>query len=267
MARGRTRLAIYSLWKRELVRFCRDRARVFSSLGQPILFWVLLGAALRNAQVAVAGEVLPASYGEYFFAGALTMVVLFTSIFTTITVIEDRQLGFLQGVLVAPVPRTAIALGKISGGATLAVAQSLVFLVLAPAAGVPLTAAGAAQAAAALVLLSFALVGLGFAIAWRMDSTAAYHGIMMVFLLPLWLLSGAMFPVQGAHPALAFAMNLNPMTYGLAAVRHGLYGPASAQVRDLPAPALAWAVTAAFAAATLALGTLAVHRRSVRDAA
>ncbi len=260
-------LAVSALWWREIRRFLRSRARVFSSLGQPILFWILLAAALGNAEFR-AGDLdfSQTSYGEFFFVGALTMIVLFTSIFATITVIEDRLTGFLQGVLVAPVARWAIALGKIGGGATLAFGQALLFLCLAPMAGVPLTFEGALLAALALALLSFALTGLGFTIAWLMQSTAGYHGIMMVLLMPMWLLSGSLFPAQGAHPVLAAVMTLNPMSYGLAALRYALYGAEAGAAQGLPQPALAWGITAAFALIMFLAGVAVVHRRSVRDA-
>ena len=260
-------LAVYSLWRRELTRFFRDRSRVFSSLGQPIIFWVLFAAALREGTF-VTGDVdlSNTSYGEYFFVGALTMTVLFTSIFATVTVIEDRTAGFLQGVLIAPVPRSAIALGKITGGATIAILQAVVFMMLAPLAGIPLTVGSAAMTLVALVLISFALTGLGFSLAWLMDSTAGYHGVMMVFLMPMWLLSGSMFPIQSAHPVLAAIMMANPMTYAVAATRYALYGTDAAQVQGLPAPALAWGILLLFGVATFAMGTAITLRRTARDA-
>ena len=260
-------LAVYSLWRRELARFFGDRSRVFSSLGQPILFWVLFAAALGNSEFR-AGELdlTETSYGEFFFVGTLTMIILFSSIFATITVIEDRMRGFLQGVLVSPVPRSAIALGKISGAATIAMIQALVFLALAPFAGVPLSAGGIALVVLGLLLISFAMTGLGFALAWLMDSTAGYHGIMMVFLMPMWLLSGSVFPVQGAHSVLAALMMINPMTYCVAALRYAFYGAGSPAVVGLPSATLSWGVTVAFAVATFTLGTMVVRRRTVRDA-
>lgn len=260
-------LAVYSLWRRECVRFFRDRSRVFSSLGQPILFWVLFAAALRESSFAAGDlDLSRTSYGEFFFVGALTMTVLFTSIFATITVIEDRTAGFLQGVLTSPVPRAAIALGKITGGSTIAVAQAMLFMLLAPLAGLPLSLDGAAAVLLALILMSLALTGLGFSLAWVMDSTAGYHGVMMLFLMPMWLLSGSMFPVQSAHPVLAAIMMANPLTYGVAATRYALYGTQAPEVQGLPAPALAWGVLVFFALFTFALGTFVTCRRTIRDA-
>ena len=254
-------LAAWSLWHREIVRFLKDRSRVFSSIGQPIIFWLLfagaLGRSFRPDQM---------DYGEYFFPGTLAMIVLVTAIFSTITVIEDRKEGFLQGVLVAPVPRSAIALGKIAGGATLAVMHALVFYALAPFAGVPLHLTSGLLGFLVLVLLGFALTGIGFTLAWLMDSTAGFHGVMMVFLMPMLLLSGAFFPASGAHPVLAGLMAANPLTYGVALLRHVFYGAGTAATADLPSLTLCIAVTIAFALGAFALGTMVVLRRTARDA-
>lgn len=253
-------LAASSLWHREIVRFLTDRSRVFSSVGQPIVFWLLFAGALRDS-FRPGGL----GYGEYFFPGTLAMVVLFTAIFATITVIEDRKDGFLQGVLVAPVPRAAIALGKITGGATLAVLHGLVFQVLAPLAGVPFEPFRMLLVLGVLVLLAFALTAVGFTLAWSMDSTAGYHGVMMLFLMPMLLLSGAFFPAAGAHPVLAWVMAANPLTYGVALLRHAYYGAASPATAGLPAPIWCAAVTVAFAVGAFWLGTAVVLRRTARD--
>jgi ABC-2 type transport system permease protein len=246
-------LTVYSLWHREIVRFLRDRSRVFSSVGQPILFWLLFAGALRSSEMPGGLD-----YGEYFFAGTLAMIVMFTAIFSTITVIEDRKEGFLQGVLVAPVPRSAIALGKISGTATLAVLHALVFLALAPLAGVPLGLDAFVLGLGVLVLMALALAGVGFSLAWVMDSSAGFHGVMMVFLMPMLLLSGAFFPAQGL-------MAVNPLTYAVSLLRHALHAGTDATA-GLPSIALCLAVTVAFAFGSFALGTRIVLRRTARDA-
>lgn len=250
-------LAVWSLWRREVVRFLRDRPRVTGSLLQPVLFWLLFSGALHGS-FKPAGE----DYGDYFFVGVLAMIALFTAIFSTITVIEDRKEGFLQGVLVAPVPRSSIALGKILGGATLGWVLGLLFLLLAPLAGVPFSLGAALATAGLLLLVAVAVTGLGFTIAWRMDSTAGYHGIMMVFLMPMLLLSGAFFPIEGAHPVMAWLMYANPLTYGVGAMRYAM-GVGTAGLPSLP---LCLLITALFAALTFALATAVVTRRSARDA-
>ena len=250
-------LAVRALWHREIVRFLRDRSRVTGSLLQPILFWLLFSGALHGSY-RPEGQ----AYGDYFFAGTLAMIALFTAIFSTITVIEDRKEGFLQGVLVAPVPRRAIALGKILGGATLGLGLGVFFLLLGPLAGVSYTAAQFFATVGVLALVCLSVTGLGFAMAWLMDSTAGYHGLMMVFLMPMLLLSGAFIPMQSAHPLLAWIRWLDPLTYGVGALRHALYGSAE----GVPSLFVCLAGTAAFAVLTFALGTWVVTRRSARDA-
>jgi len=206
--------AAAALVERELLRFFRQRNRVAGALAQPIIFWVLFGAAFR------ASFEMP-SYA-FFLPGFAALTVLFTAIFSTMSIIEDRHEGFLQGVLVAPVARGWMVVGKVLGGTVLAVLQGTLFLLLAPLAGVPLQVTGLLGAVGILGMLGFSLTSLGFIIAWRMDSTQGYHAIMSVFLMPMWLLSGAFFPAAGLGPVLAWILRLNPMTYGVDALRHCL---------------------------------------------
>ena len=190
-------LPAFTLWWREVVRFYRQRARVVGVIVSPLLFWVVIGygfgTSFRSGQAAGQQH-----YLNYFYPGTLVMIVLFTAIFTMMSVIEDRNEGFLLSVLVAPVPRAAIVLGKVLGGTTLAAAQGLIFLVFAPLVGVHMTLASFGLIVLTVFLVSFALTALGFAIAWPMDSTQAFHAIINLFLIPLWLLSGALFPLSGA---------------------------------------------------------------------
>ncbi len=252
--------AVVALWHRELVRFLGDRARVIGSLGQPVVFFLLFAGALRDS-LRVGDQ----SYGEFFFPGTLAMIVMFTAIFATITVIEDRKEGFLQGVLVAPVPRSAIALGKILGGATLGFLLGAVFLFGGAAFGIiVLDAARLLSGLAVLLLLAFALTACGFALAWLMDSTAGYHGIMMLVLMPALMLSGAFFPQPGAHALVRLLMASNPLTYGVGLLRHAL-GNAN-MAMGLPSPTVCLVATLAFALASFALATFVTTRRSARDA-
>jgi ABC-2 type transport system permease protein len=156
---------------------------------------------------------------QYFFPGTVLMILLFTAIFSTISVIEDRREGFLQSVLVAPVSRMAVVLGKILGGTVLATGQGFVFLLLAPTVGIHLTILSTIEAVAVMALISFALTALGLCIAWRMSSTQGFHAIMNLFLMPMWFLSGALFPATGAMGPLAWIMRLNPLSYGLSVLR------------------------------------------------
>ena len=246
-----------TLWKREIVRFLRDRSRLTGSLAQPILFWLLFSGALH-------GSFKPGGldYSDYFFVGTLAMIALFTAIFSTITVIEDRKEGFLQGVLVAPVPRSSIAFGKILGGATLGWGLGLIFMLLAPLTGIPLTLTGALHGLLVLLILALAVTGLGFALAWVMESAAGYHGIMMLFLMPMLLMSGAFFPMQDSHWLMAWLLWVNPMTYGVGALRHAIQG----EVTGIPSYQVCMIGTVVFALLTFFLGVWIVTRRNVRDA-
>lgn len=251
---------VATLWWREVIRFLRQRSRLFGSLAQPLIFWMLLGGGM-NASFRPAAGAGGTSYIEYFYPGVMVMVLLFTAIFATIAVVEDRREGFLQGVLVAPVSRAQIVLGQALGGTTLALVQGMIFLALAPLAGISLGFVSVVGSVGMMGLLSFALTSLGLAIAWKMDSTQGFHAIMNLLLLPIWFLSGAVFPVSGAPRALGWVMRLNPLTYGMAALRRTLYSQNAAAVSALPALAPALAVTACFAAATF-LAAAHMARRS-----
>ena len=184
------------------------------------------------------------------------MIVLFTSIFTMTSVIEDRKEGFLLSVMVAPVSRSAIVLGKVLGGATLSTVQGLIFLVFAPLVGIHIGFGSYVLVAITVFLVSFALTALGFAIAWPMDSNQAFHAIINLFLIPLWLLSGALFPLSGASTWLRLLMQINPLTYGVDAIRLVLLGHAA----SAPSLAVSVGLTAAFAVAMVLGGTFAVSR-------
>ena len=215
-------LPAFTLWWREIVRFYRQKSRVVGVLASPLVFWVVLGSGFGNSFRAGAGQGQE-PYMNYFYPGTLILIVLFTSIFAMMSLIEDRKEGFLLSVMVAPVPRSAIVLGKVLGGTTLAAVQGMIFLIFAPFAGVHLHPLQVLLVAVVVFLVSFALTALGFAIAWPMDSTSAFHGIINLFLIPLWLMSGALFAPSGASGWIRALMKLNPLTYGVAALRDLLY--------------------------------------------
>jgi ABC-2 type transport system permease protein len=249
-------LASATLCAREWTRFLRDRARALGSIVTALLFWVLIGFGLAGSFVPAG---MPGGMGsiEYLYPGTIVFVVLLTAIVATFSLIEDRREGFLQGVLVAPVPRSAIVLGKVVGGATIAVAQGALLLPIAPLVGIALHPGGVALAVAALFLIALGFNALGFVLAWRMESIQGFHGIVNLILMPLWFLSGALFPIAGAARGLEVAMRADPVTYGLAAFRGSLYrsaglGPVGWQS--------AWVVTIAFAAVTFALAVATARR-------
>jgi ABC-2 type transport system permease protein len=247
-------LTVYSLVRRELLRFVRQRNRVFGALAQPVIFWALFGAGLNPSfRTASSGEGI--DYFEYFFPGTVILILLFTAIFATISVIEDRNAGFLQSVLIAPISRASIIAGKIAGTTILAVAQGLLLLAFAPFIGIPLELSSTLAATVLMILIAIALSGLGFSIAWKMDSTQGFHAVMTAFLMPMWFLSGAFFPATGLPLWLKTIVVLNPLTYGLAAFRRVLYANDPALVGDAPALGLSLAITVAFAVAMVALST------------
>jgi ABC-2 type transport system permease protein len=255
-------LPAFTLWWREIVRFYRQTTRVIGVLASPLVFWIVLGSGFGNSMRSSAGTGQQ-QYLDYFYPGTLILIVLFTSIFTMMSVIDDRKEGFLLSVLAAPVPRSAIVLGKVLGGTTLAAVQGLIFLIFAPFAGVHLEPLQVLLVAVVVFLVSFALTALGFAIAWPMDSSQAFHGIVNLFLIPLWLLSGALFQISGASGWIRVIMRLNPLTYGVDALR-GLLYPGSDTAFPL---ASSIATLLLFSLVMFGLAFLMANRRSTRPAA
>lgn len=247
-------LAALTLCQRELVRFLRQRNRVFGALGQPIIFWLLFSEGLRGADLGYA----------HFFPGTLVMILLFTAIFATISIIEDRREGFLQSVLVAPLPRWSMVLGKILGGSALAMLQGGLFLVLGwLTLGLHPGFLGWLGVLGFMGLLSLALTSLGFVLAWRMDSTQGFHAIMSILLLPMWLLSGAFFPASSGW--LGWIVRVNPLTYGVAGIRRLLELQETVDALNLPAISWCWGVTALFAGVMFAAACKISASRTTGD--
>jgi ABC-2 type transport system permease protein len=247
---------VWTLAQRELTRFFRQRNRVIGALVQPIMFWVLFSAGLRSNDLGFA----------FFFPGTLAMILLFTAIFATISIIEDRREGFLQSVLVAPAPRWAMVLGKIIGGAAIALIQAVIFLALGwLTLGLTSSVGSVLLAMALMAAIAVSLTGLGFVIAWRMDSTQGFHAIMSVFLFPMWLLSGSLFP-DAAGSWLTWISRFNPLTYGVAGLRHYLqFKDSAVDTSALPRLGVCWLVTLAFAAVMLVLSWRIAGTRTTGD--
>lgn len=255
-------LPSFTLWWREIVRFYRQPGRVVGVLASPLVFWAVLGSGFGTS-FRSGGGAGQQHYLDYSYPGILILIVLFTSIFTMMSVIEDRKEGFLLSVLVAPVPRTAIVLGKVLGGTTLAAVQGLIFLIFAPFAGIHLNPVQIVLVAVVVFLVSFSLTALGFAIAWPMDSSQAFHGIVNLFLIPLWLLSGALFPLAGAAGWIRVIMYLNPLTYGVEALRFLLYPGVDANFQLTSA----MATLTLFSLVMFGIALLVANRRSTKPAA
>src|SRR5579875_1381952 len=211
-------LQVWSLWWREMKRFWRQPSRVVGAVLQPIVFWLLLGMGL-NGSFRPPGAFPTMTYMEYFYPGVVLLVLLFTAIFSTISTIEDRRQGFLQGVLVAPISPLVIVLGQCLGSTTLALLEGAVFLLL-----------------AVMAIIGMGLSGLGLTIAWRMESTQGFHAIMNLILIPSWLLSGAFFPVAGVPSWFRWIMQGNPLTYDMGLLRSALYMGSSKMVSASSGP-------------------------------
>ncbi|MDE3164975.1 MAG: ABC transporter permease, partial [Acidobacteriota bacterium] len=195
-------LSAATLWQRELVRFWRQKSRILGVVASPLVFWLVIGYGSNDL--------------ARFYSGALVLTVMFSAIFSNISIIEDRREGFLLSMLVSPAPRTSLVLGKILGSATLAWIQGLIFLAFAPLAGVRISLFELLPVVAAIFLVSFTLTGMGFVLAWKMESTAGFHAIMNLLLVPMWMVSGALFPMATAHGWIRAIMWVNPLTYSIA---------------------------------------------------
>ena len=257
-------LPALSLWWREVVRFYRQRARVVGVIASPLLFWIVIGSGFGSSfrsNGAAGGQ----HYLDYFFPGALTMIVLFTAIFTMMSVIEDRKEGFLLSVLVAPVSRSVIVLGKVLGGATLATLQGLVFLVFAPALGVQVyVCQRRADRAGDLPGCVFAdRVGLYHRLAYGFHAGLSRHH-QPVSHTPVAAVGIAVSRFLGRHFWLRVLMRINPLTYGTEALRSLLF-PGSASL-DLSLGAN-FAVLALFTLVMFALSFLVANRRTTKPAA
>jgi ABC-2 type transport system permease protein len=257
-------LAAGTIAQREIVRFLRQPSRIVGALAPPVLFWFLIGSGLGETfrPQAAPGDLTAFSY---LFPGTLMLIVMFTAVFSTISIIEDRRAGFLQGVLVAPVPRSAIVLGKLLGGTILAAGQSILILAAAPLVGMHVTLQGWLLAALTLTLSAFSFTGLGFLLAWRLDSTQGFHAIMNLLLMPMWLLSGSLFPTSGAPMWLRVIMQANPMSHAVDALRFSLQSGTAANTWGIQLPTwnMAFALSVAFAIVMLVASIWTANRPKI----
>jgi ABC-2 type transport system permease protein len=220
--------AVYIIWYRDVIRFWRDRVRLLMSLAQPLLYLAIFGVGL-SATLGRAGSIgrgLPASFSyiQFMYPGVLGMAVLFTAIFSAMSVVWDREFGFLREILVAPISRSAVALGKTLGGATQAAFQGVVMLVFAPFVGVHLTVVSVIEAIPLLFLLAFALTSFGVAISARLKTMQGFQVVMNFLMMPMFFLSGALFPLGGLPGWMTVLTRFDPVAYGLAPIRSAILG-------------------------------------------
>jgi len=213
---------IYTIWLREVTTFIRERSRIVGMIGQPLLYLLIVGQGIASGMSLnrAPGGI---DYLKFMYPGIIGMSVLFTSIFSAVSIIWDREFGFLKEVLVAPVPRWGIAVGKICGGATVAMSQSIILIALGPFVGVTLSAGIVLQLLVLCFLMSFAVTSLGVLIAARMHSMQGFQMLMNFLVMPLYFLSGAMFPVQSAPVWMRTLMTIDPLTFGVDALRNVVF--------------------------------------------
>ncbi len=208
---------IYTIWLREFKAFLREKSRIVAMIGQPLLYLLIVGQGIASGlSLKGASDV---GYLQFYYPGILGMSVLFTSIFSGISIIWDREFGFLKEVLVAPVPRWAVAFGKVLGGATVATIQSAILIALAPFIGISLSVGLVFELLFISLLMSLAVTSLGVALAVRMRSMQGFQMLMNFLVMPLYFLSGAMFPIASAPQWMKALMIVNPLTYGVDALR------------------------------------------------
>jgi daunorubicin resistance ABC transporter membrane protein len=232
--------AVSIVWRRELLRFKSDRLRAISSLIQPVLFLFVLGTGLSS--LASAGMPPGVSFRTFIYPGVLAMSVLFTAIFSAASIVWDREFGFLREMLVAPVSRSAIVIGKCLGGATVATLQGIVILILAGLAGVPYSPVLFLEVIGELLLLSFTLTAFGVMMAARITQIQAFMALTQMLVMPLFFLSGALYPLNRLPAWLTVLTRLDPLTYIVDPMRQAVFShlnvsPAAAAVLS---PGVTW---------------------------
>lgn len=211
---------VYIMWLREVKRFVRSRSRIVGALGQPLLFLVALGYGLGPI-FAKAGQ---GNYLEFIAPGIIGMSIIFTAIFNGMQIIWDRQFGFLKETMVAPVSRLSIMFGRTLGGATVAGTQGTLVLLIATAAGFRPSPVGIIPAILVMLLIGLLFSALGIAVASRLKDMQGFQLIMNFLVMPLFFLSGALFPLSNVPNALLVVARFDPLSYGVDALRHLLIG-------------------------------------------
>ena len=212
---------IWVIAYRELLRFVQDRPRMFSSFSMPIIFLIIFGAGFGR----LIGQMMPGvDYIQFMYPGILAMTVLMTSVMSGVSIVWDREFGFLKEVLVSPLSRSGVLAGKAVGAATIAIIQGAIMLVLAPIVNVPINLGTVLALLPLLLILSLALSGLGLLIGARMRSQQGFQIVMQLVIFPMMFLSGIFFPVSGVATWLEVLSKLNPVTYGIDAIRQVFLG-------------------------------------------
>jgi ABC-2 type transport system permease protein len=207
---------IYTIWQREIIRYWRDKTRIVSTLFQPLLFLFIFGMGLQRT---IAGANLGVDFVTFMYPGIIAMSVMGTAFFSTISTVWDREFGFLKEILVAPVSRTSIAIGKTLGASTIASLQALILLLIAPFLKIQIELVVVVKLFLFMLLLSFAIACMGLLIASLMKTTESFGILMQVLIFPMFFLSGAFFPLTAVPTWMSVLSRLDPLSYGVDAMR------------------------------------------------
>ncbi|MCL5935289.1 MAG: ABC transporter permease [Firmicutes bacterium] len=252
--------AIYIIWLRDVIRFFREKTRIVGMLGQPLLYLLIMGTGL-SASFRMPAAPLGFNYLEFMYPGIIGMSVLFTSVFSAISIVWDREFGFLREVLVAPVPRWSVAIGKALGGSTIAMLQASILLLFAPLIDVKLNLLMVPKLLGMLFMIAFSLTSLGITIASRMETMEGFQMIMNFLVMPLFFLSGAMFPLRNVPAWMETLMKADPLTYGVDALRNIMFAASPAREFLIQfSMGTDLAVVAAMSLLFITAGTLAFNR-------
>jgi ABC-2 type transport system permease protein len=231
--------AMKIVWQRDLIRFRKDRIRIVTSLVQPLLFLFVLGSGLQQLSSTSTHGV---DLKTFIYPGVLSLAVLFTAMFSAASIVWDREFGFMREMLVAPVSRSSIVIGKCLGGATVASFQGVILLVLAGAVDVPYDPALILGLFGLMLLLAFSITAFGVMVAARIKQMQAFMGVMQMIVMPMFFLAGALYPVANLPGWLAVLNRIDPLTYAVDPMRRLVFNhlDISGAARDALAPGITW---------------------------
>lgn len=240
--------AIYIIWLREIIRYWRNKLRAFAGLSMPLLWILVLGTGLSSSLsfTSMGAGDTSLNYISFIFPGILGMIILFSSMFGALSIVHDREFGFFKEFFVAPISRTSIVLGKILGGATTATIQASLMLLLTPLIGIQMSFTSILLLIPAMFIVAFGLNSVGVLLASQMRSTETFPMVMQFIMMPMFFLSGALFPLQGVPGWLYIASRFNPLTYGVNLLRNIVFSGTGVAQESLTTMLFGIPLTASF---------------------